>query len=199
VQPASRHRAFGINAPCTAATLPRWERAGFELQRSHVMQLRPRELRAPLRAPRGEIAFRVADLAHERAAFVELQCADTMGHSLDGYRTFRERKMDALARMHAAGAAQWFGLWCDDVLAADCGLVRDGTLGRFQHVGTHPAWRRRGLCSALVHAVSRWGFDHWGLQTITMIANPDDVAIGIYRSLGYATVLQTMGLERHGD
>jgi predicted GNAT family acetyltransferase len=98
--------------------------------------------------------------------------------------------------MHAAGVAQWFGLWCDGVLAADCGLVRDGALGRFQYVGTHPAWRRRGLCSALVHAVSTWGFAHWRLQTITMVADPDDVAIGIYRSLGYASVLQTLALER---
>jgi hypothetical protein len=49
-----------------------------------------------------------------------------------------------------------------------------------------------------VHEVSAWGFAHWGLQTITMVADPGDVAIGIYRSLGYATVLQTVGLERRG-
>ena len=195
-QPASQHRAFGINAPGAHAELPNWVRAGFEVQSHHVMQLQPDRLCTPARAPRGDVTVRPASLERETAAFVELQCADTQGHPFDAFRRFRARKMAAIARMHAAGAAQWFGLWCDGVLAADCGLVRDGALGRFQHVETHPAWRRRGLCSALVHAVSAWGFAHWGLQTITMVADPDDVAIGIYRSLGYVTVLQTVGLER---
>jgi RimJ/RimL family protein N-acetyltransferase len=199
LQPASRHRALGVNAPCASIALPSWQRAGFELQRSDVMQLHARRLRAPVRAARGEVAFRSADLPRETDAFVDLQCADTQGHSPAGYREFRRRKMAAVERMRRAGDAQWFGLWCDGVLAADCGLVRDGPLGRFQHVETHPAWRRRGLCTALVHAVSSWGFAQWGLETITMIADPDDVAIGIYRSLGYASAMQTLGLERRAD
>jgi ribosomal protein S18 acetylase RimI-like enzyme len=198
LQPASRHRAFGVNAPCAQAELPHWQRAGFELQHSHVMQLGAGALQAPARAARGEVSFRSADLPRESADFVELQCADTMGHPVPAYRAFRERKMAAVVRMQATGAAQWFGVWCDGVLAADCGLVRDGELGRFQHVSTHPAWRRRGLCSTLVHAVSQWGFMQWGLRTIVMVADPDDVAIGIYRSLGYTTALQTVGLERGG-
>jgi RimJ/RimL family protein N-acetyltransferase len=197
-QPASLHRAFGINAPCAHAELPSWVRAGFELQVHAVMQLGPGQLRAPPRAARGDVVFRPAHLERETASFIELQCADTQGHAPAAFRRFRAGKMAAIARMHSAGAAQWFGLWCDGVLAADCGLVRDGPLGRFQYVGTHPAWRRRGLCSTLVHEVSAWGFAHWGLQTITMVADPDDVAIGIYRTLGYATVLQTLGLERCG-
>jgi RimJ/RimL family protein N-acetyltransferase len=198
LQPASRHRAFGVNVPCAQAELPRWQGAGFELQRSHVMQVAADGLRAPMRPARGEVSFRPADLPRESAHFVEVQCADTGGHPVPAYRTFRARKMAAVARMQAAGVARWFGVWCDGVLAADCGLVRDGDLGRFQHVSTHPAWRRRGLCSTLVHAVSQWGFARWGLRTITMVADPDDVAIGIYRSLGYATALQTVGLERRG-
>jgi RimJ/RimL family protein N-acetyltransferase len=195
-QPLSRHVAIGVNAPPRGAELPAWQRAGFELLRSDVMRLEPDALRAPPRAARGAVQVRAADLAREIEAFVELQCADTQGHPLDDYRDYRSLKMAALARMHAKGDAMWFGLWCDGTLAADCGLVRDGTWGRFQHVSTHPQWRRRGLCTALVHAVSAWGFEHWQLRRITMIADPDDVAIGIYRSLGYTSVVQTLGLER---
>ena len=196
LQPASRHAAFGVNAACGTASLPAWQQAGFELQFSHVMQLRPGALRDPARVARGSVQVRAADLPVEREAFVDLQCTDTQGHSLAGYRAYRRLKMAAIERMHAGAAAMWFGLWCDGVLAANCGLVRDGALGRFQHVMTHPQWRRRGLCCALVHAVSAWGFAQWGLERIMMIADPDDVAIGIYRSLGYVTLLQTIGLER---
>ena len=67
---------------------------------------------------------------------------------------------------------------------------------RIQRVETHPAWRRRGLCSALIHAVSNWGFAHWGLQKLYMCADPDDVAIGIYRGLGYRSVGADWHLQR---
>ncbi len=50
------------------------------------------------------------------------------------------------------GEALWFGVWCGGVLAAGCVLMREQSapavmgLGprtaRFQHLGTHPGWRR---------------------------------------------------------
>jgi ribosomal protein S18 acetylase RimI-like enzyme len=102
--------------------------------------------------------------------------------------------------LHARGQCEWFGAWCDGVLAADCGLVRDraapGATGRFQRVATHPAWRRRGLCSALVHHVSRHAQQAWGVAEVIMVADPADVAIGIYRGLGYRAFEQEWCLER---
>jgi predicted GNAT family acetyltransferase len=63
-------------------------------------------------------------------------------------------------------------------------------------VSTHPAWRRRGLCTALVHAVCRHGFEGMGLDTLVMVADPDDVAIGVYESLGYRRGTSTWQFER---
>ena len=82
------------------------------------------------------------------------------------------------------------------MLAADCGLVHDGVMGRFQHVGTQPEWRRRGLCRALVHHVCAHAFGTLGLQRLVMCADPHDVAIGIYRSVGFAQVGNHWGLQR---
>jgi predicted GNAT family acetyltransferase len=123
---------------------------------------------------------------------VALHCADPHGFELTAYAEHRRQQMQRYHAMAGRGQAQWFGVWCDGTLAADCGLMRDGTapgaLGRFQHVGTHPAWRRRGLCSALIDAVTRWGFAQWQLSRVLMCADPDDVAIAIYEDLGYCRI-----------
>jgi ribosomal protein S18 acetylase RimI-like enzyme len=98
--------------------------------------------------------------------------------------------------MHAAGTAQWFGAFSGPHLAADCGLIHDGAFGRFQDVETQSAFRRRGLCRALIHHVIRHAFDTLGLQRLVMCADPHDVAIGIYRSLGFSQVETHWCLQR---
>lgn len=192
LQPASQHVALGINGPPGDASLPTWVHAGFEIMPTAVLQLSPGQLRAPLRQARGAVQVRPLNLAHEMDAAVALQCADAGGFEPTNHEKHRRAQMQRYARMAEAGEALWFGAWCDGVLAADCGLMRDatvaGALGRFQHVSTHPLWRRRGLCSALIHEVSRYGFEHWGLARTLMCADPDDVAIAIYESLGFVRI-----------
>jgi ribosomal protein S18 acetylase RimI-like enzyme len=199
LQPASQHVALGVNAPPAGEALPTWLGAGFERIQSAVLELRPGQLRAPARAARGAVQVRPLDLAHELEAVVALQAADPHGFDLAHYTQHRRAQMQRYARMAEAGEALWFGVWCDGVLAADCGLMRTrtepGALGRFQHVSTHPLWRRRGLCSALVQAVCRHGFEAWGVARLLMCADPDDVAIGIYESLGFARIDAEWGLQ----
>jgi RimJ/RimL family protein N-acetyltransferase len=113
--------------------------------------------------------------------------------------------MQRYAAMERAGLGHWFGVFAvtDDgeQLVADCGLFRDesGTLGRFQHVETHPQWRRRGLCRALIRAVCAHGFEAMGLQSLVIVADPDDVAIGLYESVGFERGLSTWHLQRAPD
>lgn len=202
LQPSSLHVAFGINRPQLAEPLPAWQADGFELIEDAVLRLPPSQLQAPPRAARGRIEFRALDLARELGAVVALQCADDHGLDPARFTEHRERQMALYAAMAQRGQAAWFGVWCDGVLAADCGLMRADPAtgaaieGRFQHVSTHPAWRRRGLCSALIHGVSTWGFSQWGLQSLLMCADPHDVAIGVYESLGYRRVASDWRLQR---
>lgn len=199
-QPASRHVAIGINTIYAGQQLPAWEAAGFEMFVNSVMRLAPGQLCPPARAPRGDVLVRPIDFATEVPAIVELECADTHGFGEAGYREYRERQFVRYAQMHEQGCAQWFGLWCDGQLAADCGLMRmaaqPGGTVRFQRVATHPAWRRRGLASVLVHSVSAYALNEWQAAETIMIADPDDVAIGIYRSLGYRELELEWGLQR---
>lgn len=199
-QPASGHVAIGVNAPWRGERLPAWEAAGFTLFDNAVMALAPGELREWRQPPRGRVEVRAIRWPDEVEAIVELACADTHGLPVEPYRVYRRRKFESYARLRERGLAEWFGLWCDGTLAADCGLIRDAARpsasGRFQRVATHPAWRRRGLARALVHAVSRFGLEQWELARILMIANPREVAIGLYRSLGYAEFDTEWGVER---
>lgn len=199
LQPASAHVALGVNGPPAAAGLPSWVAAGFELIETAVIEQQPGELRAPLRPPQGVVQVRPLDLGREMEAVIALQLADPQGFEPVGYECHRRAQMQRYAAMAERGLALWFGAWCDGVLAADCGLMRNGAAaratGRFQHVTTHPDWRRRGLCSALVHAVTQFGFVQWQLARVVMCADPEDVAIGIYERLGYRRVDREWALQ----
>lgn len=200
LQPDSQHRAIGVNAAPAGEWLPSWQLAHFELTATAVLALQPGQLLAPRHVARGEVQVRPLDLAQDIEAVVALQCVESHGFEPLARERFRRTQMQRYARMAEVGEALWFGAWCDGVLAADCGLMRDGTqagaLGRFQHVSTHPQWRRRGLCSTLVHEVSRFGFETWGLARTLMCADPDDVAIGLYEGLGFQRIDSEWCLQR---
>ncbi len=201
-RPEVRHVAIGIDAPRQGQVMPAWQAAGFSLDDITVLALQPGGLLAPASPLRAEGAvLRVIHWEREFDQLLDLQCLDSGPFEPAGHRQFMRRQMLAHGRLAQRGQGQWFGLWCDGQLVAQCGLIRDaarpGALGRFQHVSTHPDWRRRGLCTALVHGVSTWGFAHWQLAQAVLCADPHDVAIGIYRALGYQPVGASWELQRN--
>ncbi|MES2958723.1 MAG: GNAT family N-acetyltransferase [Pseudomonadota bacterium] len=187
-QPLSQHIAIGVDAAALPDPLPSWRAAGIdEFDPMAVLTLERSGL-APQPAVRDApgLVLRALSLPEELDLAVEAQvAARDASFEAEGYRVFRRSAMQRMAAMQGAGIALWFGAVVDGLLAADCGLVHDGRLGRFQYVETQTAWRRRGLCRALVHHVCRHAFDGLGLQRLVMCADPDDVAIGIYRSVGF--------------
>ena len=198
-QAESTHCAFGVNAATLDHELPAWRAAGIdEFDETVVLALDATRL-APQPTVRDtpHLALRTLDLPREIDLAVEAQVASRdESHEAAGYRVFRRRAMQRIAEMQAGGSADWFGAVVEGVLAADCGLVHDGQLGRFQYVQTQAAWRRRGLCRALVHHVCRHAFGTLGLQRLVMCADPHDVAIGIYRSVGFIEVERHWCLQR---
>ena len=204
-QPESRHLAFGIDGAAPHALPADVAALGVAMFPSTVLTLRREQLRAPRRPLAAPFAIRALRLPAEAAQAVELQVAsDAKGFEAAGYRVFRERQMARYGRMAAAGLGDWFGVFAETpqgtLLVADCGLFRDGfgprAIGRFQFVSTHPAWRRQGLCSALIHAVCGHGFDVLGLASLVIVADPADVAIGLYESLGFVRDHAMWHLER---
>ena len=208
-QPESRHLAFGIDGDADFALPPDFAALGVSKFPAVVLTMTLGQLRPPRKPLDGGLfTQRALRLPAEAPQAVDLQVASDMhGYAPAGYRVFRERQMARYGRMAAAGLGDWFGIFAatDDGerLVADCGLFRDGfgdgALGRFQFVSTHPAWRRRGLCSALIHAVCRHGFEAMRLSSLVIVADPDDVAIGLYEALGFARDHRLWYLERRPE
>ncbi|CAM5780560.1 GNAT family N-acetyltransferase [Rhizobacter fulvus] len=204
-QSESRHVTFGVDSEAPFDLPADFAASGFTLFSSTVLTMQREQLRAPRKAIGASFRIEALRLPEQAPLAVEMQVAADAGvsESEAQYRLFRARQMRRYAAMAQAGMGHWFGVFTDagdgvESLVADCGLFRlpGQALGRFQHVSTHPAWRRRGLCAALVHAVCRHGFERMALDTLVIVADPLDVAIGLYESLGFRRGASTWHLER---
>ncbi|MEU0534420.1 GNAT family N-acetyltransferase [Amycolatopsis tolypomycina] len=74
----------------------------------------------------------------------------------------------------------------DGVLA---GVVRGALVDDWLHIGrleVAPAFRRRGLASALMGAVQAWGVEHGAAHAVLQVAEGNSGALALYAGLGYA-------------
>jgi ribosomal protein S18 acetylase RimI-like enzyme len=101
------------------------------------------------------------------------------------YRTFKERQMARYEAMAAQGLGFWFGAFLEGKLVGDLGIYKEGKLGRFQCVETHPDYQRRGICGALVYKSSQFAFTEMGVTDLVMVADENYHAAKIYESMGF--------------
>jgi ribosomal protein S18 acetylase RimI-like enzyme len=110
---------------------------------------------------------------------------------------FHVARIAAERALTEAGHGSWFGAFAEDQLVAQLGLVTDGSgIARFQHVETHPQWRRQGLAGTLVWHAALRGFASMAAKTLVMVADPEYVAIRVYRSVGFVDAETQVGFER---
>jgi ribosomal protein S18 acetylase RimI-like enzyme len=168
--------------------------AGFEIERNVVLSTDAVHLPPKVK---DDIDISPLETKGEWQAALELEllCRDE-GEDQAGYRTFIERKMAQYREMIAAGMGRWFGAFLDGKLVADMGLFVEDGIGRFQSVKTHPAYRRRGICGTMVHAVARRGLEKMGAETLVMIADSEYHAAKIYESVGFEPTERIVGIER---
>ncbi|WP_284748439.1 GNAT family N-acetyltransferase [Amycolatopsis sp. RTGN1] len=72
---------------------------------------------------------------------------------------------------------------------ATAGVVRGALVDGWLHVGrleVDPAFRRRGLASALMGALHAWGAEHGADQAVLQVAEGNSGALALYAGLGYA-------------
>ncbi len=196
--PGARHIALAFDGVSgTVADLAPFVELGLVCEASTVMTASA--VHEPPR-PNREATYRALTSAADWAQSVDLQVVnrdDDNEPDETEYREFAARKVATNRALAEAGHGQWFGAFLDDRLVTQMGLVKAGPgLARFQWVETHPEARGRGLAGSLVHHVSRWGFDELGATTLVMVADPDYVAIRIYRSVGFVDRETQLQAER---
>ena len=192
--PDARHIALGVDET-EADVVPSGELAGMAMQRNAVM--RATSVHAPP-YPNTEAVFR--PLAGEADWRQSLEVASAVSADEPGVdRGFLVARLAARRALAEAGQGAWFGAFVDGALVCQLGIVSgEPGLARYQSVETHPAARRRGLAGTLV-----WHAGSTALSgdpsTLVMVADPEDIAIRVYRSVGFTVAEAQIGFIRQPD
>ncbi|MCP4142419.1 MAG: GNAT family N-acetyltransferase [Chloroflexi bacterium] len=134
------------------------------------------------------------DWEWEEAIQNQVLCREPV-HELKSYKVFKTKQMLRYRKMSEAGLGFWFGAFLDNKLVADLGVFTDKEIGRFQQVGTHPDYRRRGICGTLVYKVSQYAFKNMNVETLVMAADEEYHAAKIYESVGFQPREHQVGID----
>jgi ribosomal protein S18 acetylase RimI-like enzyme len=190
--PGARHRTFGVDGVHGSLDdLAPFADLGMEPECSSVMTAT--EVHEPAR-PNTGATYRTLETDADWQQQVELSRAgESEGYDLP----FVTAQAEAQRRLVEAGYGAWWGAFGDGVLLSSMGLFTASPgVARFQNVKTHPDARGRGLAGSLVHRVSRYGFEELAAHTLVMVADPDYVAIRIYRSVGFTDSERQLKAQR---
>ncbi|MDX6395324.1 MAG: hypothetical protein QOJ73_6387 [Streptosporangiaceae bacterium] len=152
-------------------------------------------LREPAR-PADDAVFRplASDDDWAQAAELGLACDD---HRDDPHhRLFAERRLRGARELCCRGCGAWFGAFVGGRMRSGCGIFGAAGVLRFQSVETDPRYRRQGLARRLVYEAGTYGLAALGAGPLVIVADPDDVAVRIYRSLGFADAERQAQLTR---
>ncbi|MEO6512842.1 MAG: GNAT family N-acetyltransferase [Nocardioides sp.] len=179
--PDARHRTFGIDGTTGSAdqTAP-FVALDLDAEMSTVMTAT--SVHEPSR-PNHDATYRPLESDGDWAQQVELTM---VGESVGYDRPFAEARAAQHRRLVEDGHGQYWGAFENGRLLSSMGLYRASPgLARFQTVKTDPDARGRGLAGSLVHAISRFGFAELDAETLVMVADPEYLAIRVYRSVGF--------------
>jgi ribosomal protein S18 acetylase RimI-like enzyme len=184
--PGTAHVALGFDGvDGRVESLAAFVERGLKTEASTVMTATA--IREPPR-PNRDATYRQLSSDADWAQSVELNAVCNHEDEEEiGHRKFVERKVATNRAMVEAGHGGWFGGFFDGQLVSQLGLLSASPgLARFQWVETHPEARGRGLAGTLVHHAATYGFDQLLASTLVMVADPDYLAVRVYRSVGFS-------------
>ena len=192
-QPGTNHIAIGWDGvDGDAGEIDQFVERGFEV--NEAVSLAASFLQAPPHFNDDVVIRTIAnDRAWQQATDLQIHCRDEK-HGLEGYTTYMTRQMDRYRKMTEAGLGNWYGAFLDGKLVAGLGVFTDGNLARYQHVSTHPDFRRRGICGTLVFEAGRHMLETTDADAFVMVADEIYHAGRIYESGGFEIVEKTRGI-----
>jgi GNAT superfamily N-acetyltransferase len=193
-QVKSEHFAFGWDtAAGELGEVKPFLDEGFTLNQAVV--LTTRQVKTPPKYNQ-EVVIRplCEDWEWEQATQNQIACR-SLEHSLEDYQVFKRAQMNRYRLMTCAGLGFWFGAFLGKQLVADLGVFAAGKIARFQQVGTHPDYRRLGICGALVFQASRYALEQMKIETLVMVADENYHAAKIYESIGFEPKEHQAGLD----
>ncbi len=157
--------------------------AGFEFDSAVV--LTTETIKAPPHINQ-DIEVRKIESDDEWESVVHLQtlCSDPK-YLNEYYEPFKREQISQYRKMTEANRGNWFGAFLDKELVGDLGIFYKGGIARYQNVGTHPKYRRQGICGTLVAEAGRRALQEYGVQYLVMEADPEYHAARIYESVGF--------------
>lgn len=117
----------------------------------------------------------------------------------DEFDDFKTKHLKQYRKMAEAGMGRWFGAWLGDTLVGDLGLFFEGKIGRYQNVGTHPDFRRQGVCQTLVYETGKIALDVFGVTNLVMEADANYHAAQIYETVGFRPRERSFDLTRFAN
>jgi GNAT superfamily N-acetyltransferase len=192
--PDATHVAIGIDVTeVSAVNVGELTGEGLRLQQLAV--LTAQELNEPPR-PNREAAIRELSGDKDWRQAADLRAVVNAGEP-GSEPAFLQARIAAERRVTETGHGSWFGAFLDGTLVAQLGLVTDGSgIARYQNVETHPAARRQGLAGTLVWRAGQQALDSLRASTLIMVADPRDIAIRVYRSVGFTDAETQLAFER---
>lgn len=207
-QPQSRHAAFGWleDAP---GDVRGFIADGYTRDDTTVMTAS--ELRE-VAAPSVDVVIRAFDPCADSDwdALLRLKVATRdLVHAQAPYAQFAARQIAQWRALAAAGLGSWFGAWARDPspyearLAAALGIYvepaaqRGERIARYQSVVTDAAFRRKGLCRALVAHAARWARGQ-GAGRLVIVAAAGQMPERLYASLGFRAAGLQRGVQKIG-
>jgi hypothetical protein len=194
--PQAQHVAIGLDGTDggTARVAGLVSAGALEVEVSTV--LTTRSVREPPR-PNRTAEYRPLRSDEDWRQAMELRAAVDHERDSPEHRLFLERRLTEMRGLANAGQGEWFGAFVDGRMRSGLGLFSDGSgVARYQTVDTHPDFERQGLAGTLVYQAGRYGLEQLGARELVIVADPDYVAIRVYRSVGFNDTEQEVELSR---
>jgi N-acetylglutamate synthase-like GNAT family acetyltransferase len=180
----SAHVTFGWDSE-ERGEVSTFEENGFSVEMDSIMHL---VSLGSVRPSLVDIEIKKIACDEDWEAVVELQLLHSEEEGIsDVFRKFKSDLFKTYRKISSHSHGDWWGAFVGSKIVGNLGLYFDenNAVGRFQSIGTHPDYRKKGICSNLLWSVCRYAQEVVGVSELYICADVDSAAFRLYQGLGF--------------